>query len=49
MLLVFRKKHSQYNRRIYAEYFVDYLFILRTQLEYDVMFSRTFYDKIRTE
>ena len=26
----------------------DYLFISRTQLEYDVMFSRTFYDKIRT-
>ena len=26
----------------------DYLFIWRTQLEYGVMFSRTFYDKIRT-
>ena len=26
----------------------DYLFISRTQLEYYVMFSRTFYDKIRT-
>ena len=27
----------------------DYLFMLRTQLGYDVMFSRTFYDNIRTE
>ena len=24
----------------------DYLFVSRTQLEYDVMFSRTFYEKL---
>ena len=50
MLLVLRKKQSQYNRRVYAEYFVMTIFVyFKDPIRIWRNVFSNFYDKMRTE